>query len=724
MAHPLSLAFVWHMHQPCYQDDATGLASLPWVRLHATKDYLDMVLRLEPFPTIHQTFNLVPALLDQLEAYLPPTSASDVFLDHARAPAAELTEAQRRFLLQWFFLANLERMIAPQPRYHDLLAKRGAVLEGQDWGALARRFSTQDYLDLQVWFTLAWMDPWLRRQEPRLAALERQGTHFTEEDKREVLARHLAWIARVVPAYREAAAQGRVELSTSPYYHPVLPLLCNVRQARAALPTLPLPEAGFAHPEDARWQLQQALSRHEAVFGTKPAGLWPPEGGVSEDVATLACEAGFRWIATDEAILWRTLEGRRPRRALYRPYRIERAGRRLAVLFRDRELSDRIGFVYSRWEASRAVEDFMGRLLELHHAVAEESLPALVSVILDGENAWETYPDDGHEFLLRLYEALAAESRIRCVTVSEFLATYPLERAASLPTLASGSWIDGNFATWAGHPEKNAAWTLLAQAREALAAVESPDRAHPAWRSLGAAEGSDWFWWFGNTHFSLHADEFDRLFRLHLSNAYRLAGLEPPETLSHPLRAPQPPQLTSPTGPMRPMIDGRETTYYEWLYAGRIVLRQQESAMHRGESYLQALCYGLDQTHHYVRLDPNWPLWRRLAPWQLDVTLADRVVIRLRPRVWPVAERATEESLSVNVEVTPPSPEPVSCAFGRIVEVAIPTLALGLREGRGALELTVQLEEAGKIVEQHPAQGASFALLSSLEELDPHHWPA
>ena len=214
MSAPLYLAFIWHMHQPYYRDEATGEATLPWVRLHATKDYLDMVLRLERFPSIHQTFNLVPSLLDQLDAYLPPANRSDVFLDHVRAPAAELTDPQRRFLLQWFFLANVERMIAPYPRYHDLLAKRGASFEEQDWAAVARRFSTQDYLDLQIWFTLVWMDPWLRRQEPRLAALERQGGQFTEEDKRELLACHLAWLARVVPAYRDAAAQGRVELTT------------------------------------------------------------------------------------------------------------------------------------------------------------------------------------------------------------------------------------------------------------------------------------------------------------------------------------------------------------------------------------------------------------------------------------------------------------------------------------------------------------------------------
>ena len=283
MAQPLYLAFVWHMHQPYYRDLVTGACSMPWVRLHATKDYLAMLKRLEPFPSIHQTFNIVPSLLDQLEEYLPPANRTDTFFELSQKSATQLSEQDQRLILQWFFMANLERMIKPYPRYHDLLAKRGPHVSEDDWPRVQKRFHAQDYLDLQVWFNLVWIDPWLRRQDPALAQLETKGAHFSEGEKRDVLERHRALIAQIIPAYRQAAARGQIEVTTSPYYHPIIPLLCDLRSSLAALPHLPLPQITFRHPEDAQWHLQQGLLRHQAAFGVRAAGVWPPEGSVSED---------------------------------------------------------------------------------------------------------------------------------------------------------------------------------------------------------------------------------------------------------------------------------------------------------------------------------------------------------------------------------------------------------------------------------------------------------
>ncbi|MDP3703835.1 MAG: glycoside hydrolase family 57 protein, partial [Candidatus Omnitrophota bacterium] len=514
------------MHQPYYRDLATGECTMPWVRLHATKDYLDMLKRLEPFPAIHQTFNIVPSLLDQLEEYLPPANRSDEFLDLSRKPAAELTAQDQRFLLRWFFLANPERMIKPYPRYHDLFAKRGRPMSEEDWGVAQKRFRLNDYLDLQVWFNLVWIDPWLRGQDARLAALEAKGAYFTEEEKRYVLDQHTALIAQVIPAYRHAAQRGQIELTTSPYYHPIMPLLCDSRAALTALPHLSMPAASFRHPEDARWHLQQGLARHEQVFGQPARGVWPPEGSVSEEMVRLVLEAGISWMATDEEILWRTLKTSRAPSQLYRPHLVRRKAGQTAMIFRDRELSDLIGFVYSQWSPGVAVADFLNRLDQIHQQFRTSKDPALVSIILDGENAWESYPNDGHDFLMALYGALANDERFRCVTVSEFLQQHPVDHTESLPELFSGSWIDGNFATWIGHPEKNAAWALLAAARDALSAKSREDPAiAAAWKSLGVAQGSDWMWWFGDTHFSAHAEAFDQLFRTALMNCYRLAEL-------------------------------------------------------------------------------------------------------------------------------------------------------------------------------------------------------
>ncbi|MBI3996716.1 MAG: hypothetical protein HY352_03570, partial [Candidatus Omnitrophica bacterium] len=497
MAQPLYLAFIWHMHQPYYRNLVTGECSMPWVRLHATKDYVDMLTRLEPFPSIHQTVNIVPSLLDQLEEYLPPNKRSDEFLELSKKPAGELTEREQYFVLRWFFLAHVDRMIKPHPRYHDLLAKRGIHFNEDDWPRIQKRFHVQDYLDLQVWFNLAWIDPWLRSQDPRLAELERKGSHFTEDEKRYVLDHHLVLMARVIPTYREMAARGQIELTTSPYYHPIMPLLCDSRAAHMALPHLPLPAHLFRHPEDARWQLHEGLIRHQQAFGAAAQGLWPSEGSVSEDVVRLAIEAKLQWIATDEEILWRTLKCPRSASQLYRPHLLRRKAGRLAIVFRDRELSDLIGFVYSQWEPRVAVSDFVNRLGAIHEQFATSSSAALISIILDGENAWEYYPNDAHDFLMALYHALASDERFRCVTVSEFLHQHPHEHEESLPELFSGSWIDGNFATWIGHPEKNVAWTYLAAARDALAHVSREDpKGALAWKSLGIAEGSDWMWWF------------------------------------------------------------------------------------------------------------------------------------------------------------------------------------------------------------------------------------
>ena len=712
MTQPLYIAFVWHMHQPYYRDLATGQSAMPWVRLHAAKDYVDMVKRLEEFPTIHQTFNIVPSLVDQLEEYLPPRNQSDAFLEVSRKPAAALSEQDQRFVLQWFFLANVDRMIKPYPRYHDLLAKRGVHFNDEDWPIIQKRFHTQDYLDLQVWFNLAWIDPWLRHQDPVLKSLETKGAQFSEEEKLYVLEAHLALLSQVIPIYRSAAQQGRIELTTSPYYHPIMPLLCDLRTAHVALPQLRLPERTFRHPEDARWHLQQGLARHHEAFGQQAQGLWPPEGSVSEEFVKLAMESGLRWIATDEEILWRTLKTSRAPSILYRPHLLRRKGGQLAIVFRDRELSDLIGFVYSQWDPKVAVADFIKRLGEISQQFRSAVQPALVSIILDGENAWESYANDGHDFFMGLYAALANDGRFRCVTVSEFLDTFPVDQTESLPELFSGSWIDGNFSTWVGHPEKNAAWQALSETRDALASMSREDpRTQQAWKSLGIAEGSDWMWWFGETHFSAQAMEFDQLFRAHLANAYHFSGLEVPPTLQTPIRRQTASPIYAPTGIIHPTVDGRETSYYEWLYAGRFDLTQQYSAMHRGAQGLRRLYYGFDETFQYLRLDVDPGVLVQLPSWTVTFDFAQGVHICL-----------IRNSTGVRADVIPQGIAKLLWSFDRLFELAIPLTAFGLSsEHHNTLELAVTFSAAEEVLERYPTQG-TLALTTSLAELESQNW--
>ena len=695
MARPLYLAFIWHMHQPYYRDLVTGECSMPWVRLHGTKDYLDMVQALEPYPNVHQTFNLVPSLLDQLEDYLPPQNRSDRFLDLSRKPAAALTPDEQRFVLEWFFLANPDRMIKPYARYHDLWAKRGAVTDERQWPQVRQRFRTQDYLDLQVWFNLAWIDPVFRVRDPALAALEAKGRHFTEAEKTAVLAAQAAILQQVIPAYAAAQARGQVELSTTPYYHPILPLLCDVRSAREAIPQLPIPsDAIFQHPEDARTQVRLALARHEQRFGARPDGMWPSEGSVSEAVVRLAIEEGVRWLATDEEILWRTLK-QAPSDALYRPHLVRRGAGKLAMLFRDRELSDLIGFTYSQWKAQDAVGDLLRRLEDIALRTAHQPAPALVSIILDGENAWEYYPQDGGAFLDALYGALSRDDRFRAMTVSEFLAQYPLEEQDSLPEVFAGSWIDGNFATWIGHPEKNTAWVFLSNVRQELA--QAPEAPADAWKSLYIAEGSDWMWWLGDTHSSMQDEEFDRLFRAHLGNVYRLMKREVPGWLQLPITRNAVQPVSEPTAPIQPTIDGIETTYYEWLYAGGIDLRKSYGAIQRGAQLLQAVRYGIDERRDYFRLECGQRL-ETLGAWRLEIEFVDRgITIQ--------AEPGGDAAGVVRVRLLPEASGEAQGAYRRILELAVPLEPLKLEPGQ-SFHLRFSLWRREELVEQHPAQGA------------------
>ncbi|MBI2093237.1 MAG: glycoside hydrolase [Candidatus Omnitrophica bacterium] len=728
MTRPLCIAFLWHMHQPYYRDMVSGACSMPWVRLHATKDYLDMVTILEAFPSIHQTFNLVPSLLDQLQDYLPPKNHSDEFLDLSRKAAADLSSHDQRLILQRFFMANLERMIRPYPRYHDLLAKRGGHVTEEDWPKVQSRFKTQDYLDLQTWFNLSWIDPWLRSQDNELTRLIHKGHHFSEEEKQYVLKKHLELIAQVIPAYRQAAQRGQIELSCSAYYHPILPLLCELRNAHAALPHLPLPEKPFHYPQDARWQLRLALERHHSEFGQYPKGSWPPEGSVNEDVGVIAAEANLEWIATDETILWRTLKSPRSPGMLYRPHWLKRQGRELAVLFRDRELSDAIGFVYGQWDPRIAAEDFCRRLAKIHESTQSLPHPALASIVLDGENAWEFYANDGHDFLTCLYQQLSRDERFRCVTISEYLNQSGWPRNESLPTLFSGSWIDGNFTTWIGHPEKNAAWVHLSHAREAIGSLKTDTPNYEtALKSLGAAEGSDWMWWFGDTHFTAQADEFDRLFRMHLINSYQLLGLEVPQALKSPIRKVPASTRCQPTGVLHPTIDGRESSYYEWLYAGRLLLRQQYGAIQRSEQYLQSLWYGFDETHQYIRLDVDRDRLLRLNDWRIEVLFASKEqerVIVVEPQTHQKDSSsitgANPVPLRLRIDATAADGKWLRGALGQILELAVASNRIPVLE-KELLHVAVSVYDGKELLERHPAEGG-FELNASLVDLEAQAW--
>src|SRR4051812_3419573 len=394
------VALLWHMHQPYYEDLATREHILPWVRLHALKDYYGMVALLREFPRVRMTFNLVPSLLVQLEAFAEDR-AHDRFLELSLKPAGELTDGDVDFVLENFFHAQRQHMIDAYPRYGELLARRGSALtSAAERRAAAARFTPDDLRDLQVWHKLAWIDPLYLDGDRRVRGLIAKGRGFSEEDKTVLREVELELLNKVIPEYREAARRGQIEIAASPFYHPILPLLCDTDVYLRTHPAARRPRQPFRRPEDAAEQLQRAVECHTRLFGERPVGLWPSEGSVSDAMVPLVAAAGFRWMATDEQILARTRGATFSRdtrgqveqpEALYTPYIVRAGGAAVACTFRDHTLSDLIGFVYSGWEAASAADDFVERLVEGGRRYAERTGggDALIPIILDGENAWE-----------------------------------------------------------------------------------------------------------------------------------------------------------------------------------------------------------------------------------------------------------------------------------------------------------------------------------------------
>ncbi len=578
-----TLCFLWHMHQPFYKDLWTGQYKLPWTRLHALKDYAGMVQILDEFPSIRQTFNLVPSMIAQIEDYAGG-AASDPFLEVAVAPAESLDEARLQFMRRYLFQANVPRIIYRYPRYRELYEKHGP-------------FSLQETRDLQVLSQIAWFDEDVLVRDEELRELIRKGRDFSPEDQALMARKQRALLQRVLPVYRDFASRGRIEISTTPFYHPILPLICDTDVAAVSHPGIPLPPR-FRYPEDAREQLCRARAYVREKLGAEPVGLWPSEGSVSDEALAIAADCGFQWAASDNGVLARTLRRDAGPEATYQAYLWRQQGREIRMLFRDHYLSDLIGFEYQRMDAESAAAHFLARIRE--NSAGRE---ALVPIILDGENAWEWYEANGRPFLRALYRRIAEDPGLEAVTVSEALARF---KQQPLDWIFPGSWINANFDIWIGAEEDNRAWELLLEARRAYDGAHdvSGEMRRLAYEELLIAEGSDWNWWYGPEHGSDNRPEFDQLYRDHLSNVYRALGIEPPEALERPILKSQEGEFHSPpANPIHPVLDGEVTSFFEWLGAGEYRPDPRGGAMHGGAPRLRSIFYGTDGRDLFVRID-------------------------------------------------------------------------------------------------------------------------
>src|SRR5271167_1124011 len=610
----LRLIFLWHQHQPFYKDLVTGEYRLPWVRLHALKDYYGMVKLLDEFPNVHQNFNLVPSLITQIQDYVAGT-AQDPFLKVAAKPAMDLTQQERQFALQYLFQANHANVIGRYPRYRELLERFRE--HGYSAEKAEKYFEPQHVTDLQVLSQIAWFDEFFL-EDKDIAALVKKERNYSLEDQKFVIARERELLGKVLPAYADAAKKGSIEISATPFYHPILPLVCDTNAGAVSSPGLPLPQNRYRHPEDAREQLVRGLDLHEKVFGLRPQGVWPSEGSVSEEMLTIAHSVGIQWMATDEGVLGRSTglffardgNGRLPghlAEKLYNIHRYENGSAAMHLVFRDHTISDLIGFVYSGMPPADAARHLIGNIKDAARPVLAQGRDAVVSIILDGENAWEYYPKSGREFLRRFYDGLQRDPQIEAVTVSEAIARHKESNFGHLNRLVPGSWIDANFNVWIGAPEDNKAWDLLAEARDYYdrnADRVSAAQRKLAWEELLIAEGSDWNWWYGPEHHSANDRDFDELYRKHLSNVYTALEGVPPEELTVPIASGYiRPSYHPQTAYVRAIVDGAESGYFEWMGAASYTSDQRTSAMHGKQFLLDAVYAGLDAESFSGRLD-------------------------------------------------------------------------------------------------------------------------
>lgn len=714
-----NVVFLWHMHQPYYVNPTTRMAMMPWVRLHSVKGYLDMISVIEDFPSIRLNFNLTPVLLLQIRE-LVEGKISDLWMEWSRRPAAELTDEEKYALLEHFFKAHWDNLIKPFPRYWELLNKRGLTFYPDDVRRGLRYFTTQEFLDLQTWFNLTWCGYSAERMHPELAELKKKGRHFTEEEKQRVLDLHLEIMGGLIGKYRDAEERGQIELTTTPYFHPILPLVYDTQLAERSLPGRQFPQR-FHWPEDAAAQLTLAIEQHAAMFGKAPRGLWPSEGSIAPELIPLMHRCGIEYFASDEENLFQSLARDSAYQGvpvdhleLFQGWRVVHDGASVDAVFREKPLSDFIGFMASKNEPGQAARHLLYHLRHIADLVPHDT--GVIPLILDGENAWESFADGGEGFLRALYGGIVAESaRLHSCTIEDYLRHHPPRK--QLRTLHTGSWIGSNFDIWIGDEDENRAWDLLARARTFLQQqIDSgrltPEQRYGAMREIYAAEGSDWFWWYG-PDFSTDNDAlFDELFRQHLKHVYVLCGRVPPAELERPTaRARTLALYELPKQFISPVVDGRRASFYDWFGAGAYLAGSEQGAMHRSARSIAKIHFGNDDLRFYLRLDVL--KWSRFS---LEVQFQAPAGVVLKTNA--LTQHGQQE-----FTLSSPGGEPQThSTFGaeEIIELAVPLSALGVELGE-KVSFQVRLVADGIERECYPeVMPIEFTLLN--EEWALEHW--
>jgi alpha-amylase/alpha-mannosidase (GH57 family) len=540
MSDKLKVVLCWHMHQPQYSEPMGGMYQLPWTYLHAIKDYVDMAYHLESVPGAKAVVNFAPTLLEQLDDYDQQLKTrfkgkghlKDPLLIALDSPVQPSNPEERKTLISACLRANEDKLITPFAQFASLVQTARWALDDSD---RLSYINDQFLIDLVVWYHLVWMAESVRRTDVRIQSLMKKGKLFNFHDRRQLMIVIGELLDDLIPRYRRLAESGRIELSVTPYAHPIVPLLLDINTTHQAMPDAPLPEQ-TEYPggeERAHWHMEKGLQVFESFFGFRPKGCWPSEGAVCEDTLKLVAQHGFEWAATGENVLRNSMMlSEMSDASIHKPYKLP--GASPAVFYRDDGLSDMIGFNYTTWGADDAVNDFIHHLMNIKGST-EGDKDRVVSVILDGENAWEYYSYNGYYFLQTLYTRLAEHEEIELTTFRESLKSGV--QPAKLPQMMGGSWVYGTYSTWIGEVDKNRGWDLLIEAKQTFDRVIKEksfddETMESLLNQLAICEGSDWFWWFGDYNVAESVSDFERLYRLHLSNLYQMLGEEVPQKLA------------------------------------------------------------------------------------------------------------------------------------------------------------------------------------------------
>ena len=659
----LNLCFFWHMHQPDYRSSAHhGMMQMPWVFLHAIKDYYEMLWLLQKFPTLKASFNITSPLIEQLHLYKEPLK-NDYFLSLWHKTPDTLTQEEREWLIKTIKSTQYETMIAPIPYFAYLYNKE--YLE------------ESEFVDFEVVFMLAWCGNALREQNAVVKRLFTQEKGFNAEDKTELLESLCVFTQTILPLYAKLQNEGIISVATTPYNHPILPLLLDMNNALKANPHTTLVENPLSLKEDAAEQIERAIHLYKESFGVAPKGFWPAEGAVCEESLALYKEYGLEWVASDEAILFKSLE-QTQREHLYKPYDFKGVG----IGFRDHTLSDLIGFTYRFKSAQNASEHFIQSL----EGIAKTQEDATVFVILDGENAWEFFSNNAYEFFMALYSTLEATPWCKTLTMD---ATTELKNRATLKNLSPGSWIHANFDTWSGHSEKNRAWELIYQTKRDFErhGIELNAEQHKEIKfHFLASECSDWFWWYGDDHSTEFSAEFDTLFRGHLLAIYEIMGVNAPMELFVPIitHKSEASFFLKPQCAITPIIDGKVSSFFEWLGAGVIDESRLYSTMDRVRGPIEKIHYGQDATHIYLAFE------------------GDNAALHDAKLLLEVSVEETKESFSFRLGSEFLSKD-VKLVCAERIELS---LAKSLCKSQSNVHLRFEILKESKIIQSMPGYGA------------------